>query len=92
MSKKRYTEEFRQQAVSLVREGKRPASEIAKELDIKTNTLYTWLQKSNKASSSGSCSPDLLAENKRLKKELAQSNLEKEILKKAAAYFAKETL
>ena len=50
------------------------------------------LQKSNKASSLGSDSPNLLAENKRLKKELAQSNLEREILKKAAAYFAKGTL
>ena len=35
---------------------------------------------------------DILAENKRLKKELAQAELERDILKKAAAYFAKEIL
>jgi transposase len=87
-----YSPEFKTQAISLVREAKRPAAEVARELGINTNTLYNWL-------SSVSCSlPKKVANNesadeiKRLKKALVQAEMERDILKKAAAYFAKETL
>jgi transposase len=87
-----YSPEFKTQAISLVREANRPASEVARELGINVNTLYNWL------SSAPSTSPKKIANNesdaeiKRLRKALAQAELERDILKKAAAYFAKETL
>ena len=88
MNKTHYDPEFKTQAVSLVRDANRPAVEVAKDLGIKASTLYKWLsrEKSSKKVSSAD-----LAEIKRLKKELAQANLERDILKKATAYFAKAT-
>lgn len=94
MTKKKniYSPEFKTQATSLVREAKRPASEVAKELGINVNTLYTWLSSMTDESGNKPANVDILLENKRLKKELAQAELERDILKKAAAYFAKEIL
>jgi len=90
--KNNYTYEFKTQAISLVRDAKRPAAEVSRELGINTNTLYNWLGSAEKGSSKQVSNDDILSENKRLKKELAQAQLERDILKKAAAYFAKETL
>lgn len=86
----RYTSEFKKQAISLVREGKRSAASIAREYGINTNTLYNWLGSNGGQESKAVSDPSI--EIKRLKKELAQAELERDILKKAAAYFAKETL
>ena len=92
MKKKRsaYTSEFKTQAISLVREANRPAATVARELGINVNTIYNWLSASTEQEAPRNVSD--AAEIRRLKKELAQSNLERDILKKAAAYFAKETL
>ena len=90
--KKKYTSEFKDQAVSLVREADRPAAEVARELGIKVNTLYSWLGSISSSDAEDSSKDNYLKEIKRLKKELSQANLERDILKKAAAYFAKETL
>lgn len=94
MTKKKsfYSPEFKTQAISLVREADRSASEVAKELGINVNTLYNWLSSVTDKSQKQPANEDILAENKRLKKELAQAELERDILKKAAAYFAKEIL
>ena len=90
--RKIYTQEFKHQAISLVREANRPASLVAKELDINVNTMYNWLRSASNIGSNQFMNKDSALEIKRLKKELAQSNLERDLLKKAAAYFAKETL
>ena len=87
-----YSSEFKTQAISLVREGSRPASAVARELGINTNTLYNWLSSTPDKVAKKSTNDDSLSEIKRLKKALAQAELERDILKKAAAYFAKETL
>ena len=94
MTKKKsfYSPEFKSQAISLVRDAKRSASEVSRELGINVNTLYNWLSPVTDKLPKMAVSNDILAENKRLKKELAQAELERDILKKAAAYFAKEIL
>jgi transposase len=92
MKKSFYSPEFKTQAISLVREAKRSASEVAKELGINANTLYNWLSPVTEKSTKKPSNDDILSENKRLKKELAQAELERDILKKAAAYFAREIL
>ena len=92
-NKKRvYTREFKEQAVSLVMDAKKATSEVARELGINANTLYNWLNKSEICLPKEAGNNDTAAEIKRLKKALAQAELERDILKKAAAYFAKETL
>lgn len=87
-----YSPEFKTQAISLVRDADRPASAVARELGINTNTLYNWLSTGLDKVAKRPTHDDSLAEIKRLKKALAQAELERDILKKAAAYFAKETL
>jgi transposase len=94
MTKKKnfYSPEFKTQAISLVRVAKRPGSEVAKELGINVNTLYNWLSPVTNKLAKNHANVDILSENKRLKKELAQAELERDILKKAAAYFARAIL
>jgi transposase len=87
-----YSSEFKTQAISMVREAKRPAAEVSRDLGINVNTLYNWLSTATDKPSKKLSGEDYAAENKRLKKALAQAELERDILKKAAAYFAKETL
>jgi len=87
-----YSPEFKTQAISLVRDANRPASEVARELGINVNTLYNWLSTTTDKMPKKHANADILSENKRLKKALAQAELERDILKKAAAYFAKEIL
>ena len=95
--RKRFTREFKLEAVRLLEEGKKPAADLARELGIRRNQLYKWKdvvdQKGYDAfpgqgKRSGTKSQP--SEIARLKQELAQSKEEVEILKKAAAFFAKE--
>lgn len=95
--RKRFAREFKLEAVRLLEEGNKPAADLARELGIRRNQLYKWKdvvdQKGNDAfpgqgkRSGAKSQPSEIA---RLKRELAQSKEEVEILKKAAAFFAKE--
>lgn len=88
-----YTQEFKQEAVSLVIDGGLSVAEVSRRLSISQQTLRNWIKKHKveELTSPGSRSvTDLEAENSRLRKELAEARLEKEILKKAMAYLAKE--
>lgn len=92
-----YTAEFRQSAVKLAVESDRPISQTARELGVNENTLHTWIGKYHKDGDTQEKKLEMSQEHlydelKRLKKENAQLKEEKEILKKAAAYFAKESL
>ena len=84
-----YTAKFKQQAVALVKEAGKTAPVVPKELGININTLYAWL---SQADSESSGEATLLAEIKKLNKALKQAEMERDILKKATAYFAKESL
>jgi transposase len=98
---KRYTQEFKDSAIQLALNSEKSAMTIADELGMSNKTLYGWLREyrkqhnldtSSTAISKSTTSESLEEENKRLRKELANIKKEREILKKAAAYFAKETL
>lgn len=88
---KRYDEEFRREAVKLVLEGGVPASRAAKDLGVGESTLNKWLIAA-KGSSPVPISESEREELKRLRKENAQLRMERDILKKATAYFAKTTV
>lgn len=92
--RRRFTAEFKREAVRLLKQGDRPVAVVARELDIPRNRLYKWAQdadtKGDKAfqgSGRPKASQDELAV---LKRECARLKEENEILKKAAAYFARE--
>lgn len=91
----RYPKEFKTEAVRLLNSGDKPASELAMELGVKRTLLYRWrnqLEAKGESAFSGSGRPknDQLNEVSKLKKELKEVSLERDILKKAAAYFAKD--
>jgi transposase len=92
----RYTPEFRAEAVKLVTEQGLSQKEAAKRLGIPKGTLANWMaatKASGRLSAPGTRSTaDLVAENARLRKELAEVRMERDILKKATAYFARESL
>lgn len=94
VNRQRFTAEFKREAVRLLDAGERPASEVAIDLGIRRNQLYKWkaeLMRSGEMSFPGSGrKADQDSEIVRLKRELARVTEERDILKKAAAYFAKE--
>lgn len=86
-----YLSEFKESSVKLAIESKQPISHTAKDLGIKANTLYTWVDKYSKPKEASVRTDDhIYDENKRLKKELTKVIQERDLLKKAAAYFAKD--
>jgi len=93
----RYTREFREEAVNLVTEEKLSLPEAARRLNLPPSTLANWV-KQYKAGRLGEVGKtyrpltEIEMELARTKKELAEVRMERDILKKAAAYFAKESL
>lgn len=91
----RYTSEFRAEAIKLVSEQGLSQETAAKRLSIPKGTLGNWMaaKSSKQISAPGTRSvTDLEAENSRLRKELSETRMERDILKKATAYFARESL
>ena len=91
----RYPKEFKIEAVRLLNLGNKPANELAMELGVKRTLLYRWkdqLRVKGESAFSGPGRPkdDELSENARLRKELKNVTEERDILKKAAAYFARD--
>jgi len=91
----RYTKEFKLEAIRLMDSGNKPISEIAMELGIKRTLLYRWKEQAKEKgesafSGSGRPKNDQLSELAQLKKENSTLREERDILKKAAAYFARD--
>jgi transposase len=89
MSGKRYTEEFKIEAVKQVTERGRPVAEVASRLGVTTHSLYQWIKRYNLPEEQRKEVTDQQAEIRRLKAEIKRVTEERDILKKAAAYFAK---
>ncbi len=90
MGTHRYPEEFRREAVQLLRRGDKSRAALARSLGISDGTLAAWVVEFD-ARDLGGLDEDERAELIRLRKQLAEVTEEREILRKAAAYFAKET-
>ena len=91
--KSNYPEQFRKDAVELVRSSDRPLRQVARELGVNHETLRNWVRAADRAQAAppvGGVSADERQELRDLRKRVAELELEKEILRKAAAYFAKE--
>jgi transposase len=94
MGRRSFTTEFKHEAVKLVRERGMAISQAAKDLGLHDNVLRKWVRDARANGSAafpgrGKQRPDD-AEVSRLKRELAKTQTERDILKKAIAYFAKE--
>lgn len=93
----RYTKEFREEAVKMVTDGGLSALEISKRLSLPKSTLERWIRvfKTGTLGEIGKGQRPLTEierELAKVKRELSLAKMERDILKKAAAYFAKESL
>ena len=89
---KRYTLEFKQSSAKLAVESEQPISQTAKDLGINETTLYGWVSKfePGRNKKTEAVKDESHQELLRLRKEVARLKQERDILKKAAAYFASE--
>ena len=93
VSRRRYSSEFKAQAVGLVNNGK-SVPEVAQDLEISEGVLYAWVRQENGSAQLGSAGPRAVGERsaadelRRLRRENADLKLENDILKKAAVILA----
>lgn len=94
-ARRQFTSEFKREAVQLVEQQGLSVSEAARRLDVGANLLRKWRKQFGDAAGqtvTGPSQPSALeAENRRLREENARLRMEREILKKATAFFAKES-
>jgi len=91
----KYPPEFRREAIALVKSSGRPVAEVARSLSVAEGTLWNWM-KADREQRERDADPNALSESERaelarLRKENAQQAIDMEILRKAAAFFARET-
>ena len=93
-TRRAFTEEFRAGAVRLVLDEGKSMAEVARDLDLTASALRTWVMRAKADRTKGKSGGLTTAEREelaRLRKENRQLRLERDILKKAAAFFAKES-
>jgi len=87
-----YPPEFRREALELLKLSGKPVSQVAKDLGVSEQTLFNWRRQARiDAGEQEGLSSDEREELRRLRRENRTLQMEKEILKKAAVFFAKET-
>ena len=92
-----YTRELREEAVKLVAEGGLGIPEVGRRLSVSPSTIRYWVKanregKLREVGKQQRSLTDIEMELARIKRELAEVKMERDVLKKAAAYFAKESL
>jgi transposase len=93
-TRRRFTDEFKLEAVRLIRESGRPVAQVARELGISDNVLYRWRSEQQQIESQGGTRQSVRAEQDeltRLKRENETLRKERDFLKRAAAFFARES-
>jgi transposase len=98
MQRRQFTAEFKAEAVRQALKPGVSKTKVAQDLQIHSNVLRKWVRlakgdaQAPRAIKAGESAAELARENQRLQKELARVKMERDILKKATAYFAKESL
>ncbi|GGG60283.1 transposase [Salipiger pallidus] len=87
MSSTKFSDDFKRDAVAQITERGYPVREVSERLGVSAYSLYAWKKKFAKASSGDA---EKEAEIRRLKRELLRVTEERDILKKATAYFARD--
>ena len=91
MSKQRFPEEFKTEAVKQITERGHKVSEVAARLGVSQHSLYQWIKARRTPPGERQAQLSQTEELRRLKAELKRVTEERDTLKKAAAYFAKES-
>jgi len=92
MKRRKHTNEFKQEAVRLSERSGAPIVQVARDLGICESLLHNWIKQFGKKADGSRVSPDEREELIRLRRENRILKEERDILKKAAAYFAREQL
>ena len=87
-TRRRFSDEFKSEAVKLVKQSNRSMADLAMELGINAKSIGEWVKRAEE--NGQSIDEDERAELRRLRKEVNELRMEREILKKATAFFAKE--
>ena len=93
-TRRQYTDDFKAEAVRLVRDTARPVAHVARDLGIADHLLYRWRAEQQQAENQGHTRQSLRAEQEelaRLRREHATLKQERDFLKRAVAFFAKES-
>ncbi len=93
-TRRSYTETFKEEAVRLVRESGQPVTQVARNLGIADHLLYRWRAEQQQAEGRGQTRQSFRAEQAeliQLRRENAILKQERDFLKRAAAFFAKES-
>ena len=92
MSSQRFAPEFKDEAVRQVVERGHPVAEVAQRLGVSAHSLYKWVKtvKPNRTEQHASELVEAKSEILKLRAQLRRTEEERDILKKAAAYFARE--
>ena len=93
--RRRYTDAFKMEAMRLVCESAHPVAQVARDLGISDNVVYRWTAQHRQAEAHGTARPAQRTEAEelaRLKRELARVIQERDFLRRAAAFFARESL
>jgi transposase len=88
MGKGNFSDDFKRDAVRQITERGYPVAEVSQRLGVSQHSLYVWKKLFGKPAGAGEA--EQAAEVRRLKRELVRVTEERDILKKAAAYFAKD--
>ena len=89
MGKPRFTEEFKIDAIKQITERGYSVRDVSERLGVSTHSLYAWMKRYSKVKTD-TIKDDQSAEIRRLKQELTRVTEERDILKKATAYFARD--
>lgn len=93
-TRRRYTDEFKVEAVRLVHDSARPVAQVARDLGIADHLLYRWRAEQRQAASQGHTRESMRTEQEELV-QLRRENMilkqERDFLKRAAAFFAQES-
>ncbi len=90
--RKKYTEEFKREAVALIADQGYKLSEAARSVDVNANLLSKWRDRFAEEAAGTRLTGDEREELKELRKEVRLLKMEKEILKKAATFFANDNI
>lgn len=92
-SRRQYSDEYKSEAVRLVNDSGKPVTQIARELGVNANVLHRWAREEREANVAGKTRSSVKAEQEelvRLRRELARVTQERDFLKRAAAFFARD--
>ena len=89
--RRKFTDEFKAETVKLIRGSGRTVGSVAGELSLTETAVRNWVKQAEASGSTETLSTDERVELRRLRKENQELRMEKEILRKATAFFAKES-